>query len=143
MYDHVIEKGMSAQPERTQFVNVLRETVTAFSTVFIVIDALDECQEEERLKILNDLQKLLTSNCRLLLTGRTDVFERRRFRDNEQLQRWLKEAVYQPIRASQEDVEIFCEDQLRTLAQGTQFTNLKIQIIENISTQADGQYLLL
>jgi hypothetical protein len=53
-----------------QIVNVI---LPCFDSVYICIDALDECQPETRRQLLGFLKTLMGTNIRLYLTGRSNV----------------------------------------------------------------------
>lgn len=140
MYDRQREMGSSAEPTRDQLLARLAECFGKFDTVFVFVDAFDECPDEERPKILEDLQKLPARNLRLFLTGRTHVFETPELRDDDQLQLWLKDASRQPIHASQEDIVIYLTTTLEKRAKGPEYETLRNRVISEISSRADGQY---
>jgi hypothetical protein len=75
MYDNEENHGKAAAPTRAQFVDLLGQCLDRFNNVYICIDALDECDPDEALKILRGLQQLPSRKSRLLVTGRTYVFE--------------------------------------------------------------------
>ena len=143
IYDLQRERGKSAEPETDAFIDLLVECLTKFCVVFILIDAFDECADEERLKVLADLQRLPLDKIRLFLTGRTHVLETRELRNDGQLQLWLKNASHQPILASNEDIGKYLTQELEQKAKGSQFENIRAQIVTKISQQANGQYALL
>ena len=48
---------------------------TQFSIVFIVINTFDECFNDERSKLIRDLQQLLISKVRLFMTDRIHMLD--------------------------------------------------------------------
>jgi hypothetical protein len=143
MYDRQISMGDSAEPTRDQFVSRLAECFAKFDTVFVVIDAFDECADNERPKILADLQRLsgmAAHKLRLFLTGRTHVFETPELRNDDQLQLWLRDASMQPIHASQDDIVLYLTTTLEKRAKGPEYEELRSRVVSEISSRADGQY---
>lgn len=134
IYDLRLSKGGSAEPDTQQLMEILIQVFEEFSIVYILIDAFDECRDDQRPPILKALQSLPSSKLRLFLTGRTYIFESRELRDDEL---WLKRASYQPIRAHQDDVERYLNEELDKRARGL---NLRAEIVDKIKTNADGQY---
>ena len=88
-YDRSKTEGMSMQRNETFFLSLLVECVERFSSVFLVIDAFDECAEDQRPTILKWLQLLLESRLRIFLTSRPHVRDSPDFCEDDELQRWL------------------------------------------------------
>lgn len=142
MYDFQLAHGKAAEPERDRLVSLLSDCFEKFSSVYVLIDALDECANTEVVKILEDLQSLPPVKMRLYLTGRTHAFEIHEIRNNDQLQSWLKSATYQPIQASNDDIVKYLREELEKRAKGPQLADVRDQIVEKISSEANGQYHL-
>jgi hypothetical protein len=62
----------STRPSQTECSTILQSLFRAFSKVFIVVDALDECSKNDRDTLLSSLQ-IQQPDLRVLLTSRPDV----------------------------------------------------------------------
>jgi hypothetical protein len=127
------------QPNETFFLSVLVECVERFSSVFLVIDAFDECAEDQTPIILKWLQLLLESRLRIVLTSRPHIRDSPDFCEDDELQRWLRESNPLKILASQSDIKSYLQNKLKTVKRcGEQ---LKSKIVTSISSKAQGQYI--
>ncbi|MCJ1328309.1 hypothetical protein MMC10_004985 [Thelotrema lepadinum] len=62
-----------ATPPDADLLNAIRKTTASFSEVFLVVDALDECSERQKLiKTLNYIRSWRTPNLHLLVTSRVE-----------------------------------------------------------------------
>ena len=138
-YDQWVTHGMSAEPERTSMFTLLENCFAKFTTVFVLIDAFDECNEKEQWKILKDLERLPLFQLRLFITGRSHVFESPTVRKFSQLKQWGQDANYQPISATSDDINKYLTKELAQYAEGSKEEH-RTMIKEAISSQADGQY---
>jgi len=138
-YDQWISQGVSAEPERKSMCSLLEECFAKFTTVFVVIDAFDECNEKEVSKILKDLETLPLFQLRLLITGRNHVFESLTLRKFSQGKQWGQDANYQTISAATDDIDKYLAKELAENAEGSKEEH-RTMIKEAISSQADGQY---
>jgi hypothetical protein len=125
------------QRNETFFLSLLVECVERFSSVFLVIDAFDECAEDQRPTILKWLQLLLESRLRIFLTSRPHVRDSPDFCQDDELQRWLLESNPLEILASQSDIKRYLQDKLKTVIRCDE--QLKTKILTTISTKAQGQ----
>lgn len=126
------------QPNETTFFSLLVECVERFSSVFLVIDAFDECAEDQRSIILKWLQLLLIeSRLRIFLTSRPHVRDSPDFYEDDEMQRWLRESNRLDIIASQSDIKIYLHDRLKTVKRCDE--QLKNKLVTTISTKAQGQ----
>ena len=138
-YDQWISQGVSAEPERKSMCSLLEECFAKFTTVFVVIDAFDECNEKEVSKILKALETLPLFQLRLLITGRNHVFESLPLRKFSQGKQWGQDANYQTISAATDDIDKYLTKELAENAEGSKEEH-RTMIKEAISSQADGQY---
>lgn len=112
--------------------NTLKVTLKSFSTVYIVVDALDECSDEHKTPLrlverLRDLQN--DGDIRLMVTSRfiPDIEEQ------------FKSAPKLEVRASPEDVAEFVKGQIPRLHRCVQRDDeLKIVVEERIVEAVDG-----
>jgi hypothetical protein len=119
------------------FLSLLVECVEQFSFVFLVIDAFDECAEDQRPIILKWLQLLVESRVRIFITSRPHVRDSPDFCEDDELQRWLQESNPLEILASQSDIKSYLHDKLKTVKRCN--AQLKDKILTTISTKAQGQ----
>ena len=140
-YDRVVEKGRSGEPDRAGLVGLLADCFVKFSTVFVVLDAFDECADLERLKIATLLQQLPQPQLRLFMTGRQHAVEYQNYCEDDFMHRWLKRASTQEISAVQTDIEKYLTEELRTKATGSTEAAklLRSRIVMEICSQAQGQ----
>ncbi|KAM6488247.1 ankyrin repeat protein [Trichoderma sp. SZMC 28011] len=69
-----------ARPSLSEITAALHSTAAAYSRIFIVIDALDECQDLSRLKLLDEIFNLQTkSGANIFATSRINDAIKRRF----------------------------------------------------------------
>ncbi|KAK0760932.1 hypothetical protein N5P37_005873 [Trichoderma harzianum] len=115
----------------------LQSAAENYSTVFIVIDALDECQnlDGSRQKLLTELFSLQEkSGCNLFMTSRVIP---------EIVDRFNETSMLLEIRASTEDIETYLKGntgQLPVFVQQSQ--GLQQMIAAEISKAVDGMFLL-
>jgi hypothetical protein len=70
LYKQHQEKGTS--PSLEEVVTILRSSITEFSKVFIIIDAMDECPEVQQKILLHHLAAM-GSNMNLMITSRPHI----------------------------------------------------------------------
>ncbi|KAI5457861.1 hypothetical protein BGZ63DRAFT_70523 [Mariannaea sp. PMI_226] len=131
LYDDFKDKS------RPPFVGVskcLQSAISAYSQVFVVIDALDECNEFEREKFLTELRNIQeSSHLNLFATSRFTGDIISHFEGCSTLE----------VRARRGDIEMYLDQNMKKLKSFVQ-RNPKLQedIKESISTAADGMYVL-
>lgn len=125
--------------------NLLATALSRFNKAFIVVDALDECSEEERKSVVMLLTRQLglEARCRLkiLLTSRPE----------NDLRQLLRNNTCHQIDAddTSRDIAPFVAAALtdhitnKALLDGKVSSALRKQLIETISVQADGMYVSL
>ena len=69
-YDKWIERGQRNRPDGDFFAELVLQCSKQFSAVFIVLDAFDECADEERDVLVNYLQQFLNAGFKLYITTR-------------------------------------------------------------------------
>lgn len=121
------------QPSPRDIFEELRSTISGYSTVFVVIDALDECKDDATRKDLLDktLQLQQIADVRLMLTSRPNILPNR-------------EGMIQfPIHASEDDVRRYLTSQLGHLSVVVERdTMLQNEIELRVSKAAAGMFLL-
>jgi len=115
-----------------EYLNVLRDLTAHFSQVYIVIDALDECDE------VNGTRKTLIEELRNL-SGARVLFTSRYLGDIAQM---LHDVPHLEVRATDADISCFLRFQIqkehRLVAFCQQDPTLHDYLIEKIIRQADG-----
>jgi hypothetical protein len=116
--------------------NTLKVTLKSFSTVYIVVDALDECSDEHKtpLRLLERLRGLQNDgDIRLMVTSRFIP----------EIQEEFKLAPKLEVRASPEDVAEFIKGQIPRLHRCVQRDDeLKREVEEHIVEAVDGMLVL-
>jgi len=69
IHTYQTHKLKGTRPNMPDFSNLLQSATKSFSTVYMIIDALDECNERERHQLLAELGKLPDST-RIMVTSR-------------------------------------------------------------------------
>ena len=107
-----------------------------FGVVYVFVDALDECPEDDRDELLRRLQRYSLGNVRVLLTSRSNV-------DVKSLIPRAKKVV---IAAAIEDITAYVESKIRRNGRLTRLTarnpELKSHIMSTVCSQANGMFLL-
>ncbi|KAM0513961.1 hypothetical protein ACHAPE_007316 [Trichoderma viride] len=130
LYDLHIQKR--SEPTLDEMSSVLSQVIQNFTTVFLVVDALDECLEYHSRKLLAILQKLQHGTImKILVTSRFDV--PRDFGECNQL----------IIRADESDIKVTLSNQADTLPQCIRYDDeLLKQVVNRATKAADGMFVL-
>jgi hypothetical protein len=123
------------RPSQSEFFNLLQREAQKFSRVFIIIDALDECSNDDRtrrrlLEKLRTLQKLASVN--LMVTSRPfpDIIEE------------FESAITLEIRASEGDIRAYLEEQMSRLPRCVlKDSRLQARIVDGITGAVNGMYV--
>ncbi|KAJ6264531.1 ankyrin repeat [Drechslerella dactyloides] len=108
MYDRHTHKGNNARPQRDEIFDALRSMVAMFSRVFIVIDALDECQISD-----NCRHQLLLALLRLHTECEINIFATsRHIRDISERFELNHSTAILEILADDEDLRNFLDGQI-------------------------------
>lgn len=101
LYEFHITKN--TRPSRDEYAQLLQVAAASFTKVFIIIDALDECVDNDgtRQDLLEELRKLQLKVC-LLVTSR----------DLPSIQRQLRSAIRLEIQASDDDVMRYLSERI-------------------------------
>jgi len=103
---HSEHEKRKARPSLSDISTTIRSVFKDYPTVFIVVDALDECPDKHRDDLLSMLQHPQASNIRLMVTARpiNTICEK------------FKNAIQLPIKAQGDDIKRLVEGQLPRLA---------------------------
>lgn len=119
------------RPSEEEFSRILQSLISRFSHVYIVIDALDECNQKTRSKFIEKLQEL-PANLHLLYTSR----------HLGDIQEAFAEASHLEIRASDADVARYLKAQILQVPKLVKFCkkagDLQSSIIEKLVEKARG-----
>jgi hypothetical protein len=134
LYDR--HKDKRTRPSLDEIFTVLQTVAAAYSRVFIIIDALDECQISSgcRQRFLSSLFNLqATCGVNLFATSRPISSIEKEFEGNSKLE----------IRASKEDVRSYLEGHMfRLLGFVVRSLDLQEEIKTNIIKAIDGMYVV-
>jgi hypothetical protein len=123
-------------PTLTEYVQLLRSQLADCPSVFLVIDALDECEVQTRKELCAQLQNL-PKNIHLLITSR----------DIPELKDEINPSARLEIRANNRDIEIYLEDKIERETRLKRHTQndpgLGPLITNTIRDKAQGMYVLL
>jgi hypothetical protein len=117
-------RNQSTYPTLDEFITALGTEIKAYTKVFIVVDALDECSESNgsRVKLLRALRSL-TGPVNLMVTSR----------DLPSIEQHFREALRLHIRATDEDVTKFIQSQLADYPNLFHLRDIIItKIVENV-----------
>lgn len=133
LYEQHAKKG--TKPSADETFSTLQSVVSEFSTVYIIMDALDECRNDDgtRRRLLDRIRYLRSkTDVRFLATSRLlpDIVEE--FKDSG----WLE------IQASDEDVRRFIAGQVHRLPNCIQRkAELQRLVQDKITESVDGMYV--
>ncbi|KAL8878727.1 MAG: hypothetical protein Q9198_003528, partial [Flavoplaca austrocitrina] len=126
------------RPSRQELLGLLTTVGSKFSSLYIVIDALDECDEIEEVRscLFSTLRETLPRAC-FLVTSRSVPEIEVQFENHPRLK----------IKATDEDIRRYVSDQILrkpTLKRHIKADpNLRISMIETICLKSDGMFLLV
>lgn len=96
--------GSGRRPKLEELYTALIATFRSFSTVFLVFDALDECEQESQRKVLLPLfHKLGKGGARLFVTSRQYP---------EDIQESFQNSAKIELSAKQEDIEVYIQQRI-------------------------------
>lgn len=120
-------------PSVVEYINVLEAAVSRLTTLYIVIDALDECSEEHggRKTLISELSRL---KLRLLVTSR----------DLPSIRRQLQNAIHLVIYAREDDIVNYIDTRIdsseQLSAHITKDRQLRDVIRTTVASRAGGMY---
>ncbi|KAH8588258.1 ankyrin repeat protein, partial [Bisporella sp. PMI_857] len=134
LYDHHSNKR--SRPAKDEILKTLQHIASTFSRVFIIVDALDECQVSDgcRTELLSELFDL-QSKCQ------TNLFATSRFLPD--VDEVFKGSIYLEIRANEQDVQRYLDGHLSLLPKFVRDNpELKNEVKRDIIKAVDGMFLL-
>jgi Cdc6-like AAA superfamily ATPase len=128
LYDYHSKR--KTRPSFDEVSKSLCSIIESYSQVFIVVDALDECNDNTCTKLLSEIRNLQTrSNTKLMATSRFSSTIMQNFKEDIKLE----------IRADDEDVERYLESQMSRLRSFVTKSPTLPQLIKTSITKAvDG-----
>lgn len=131
---HHKHAGAGTRPSLDEISSALRDVLAHYPTVYIVIDALDECRDSDgaRSQFLAKLQDLQAGrDLRLMATSRP----------MPKIVDWYKEALRLEVQASREDVKRFVAGQTYRMCQRIQRDSALLELVQDKIVEAvDGMY---
>jgi hypothetical protein len=82
-----------------------QSTSNGFKRVFLVLDALDECEDERRALLLAQLESLDQSRCRFFFTSRPHLLD---------LQKSLRDSPQITIKAQSSDIKLLIQKRIES-----------------------------
>lgn len=132
---HDKHKVKQTRPSIDEISMSLQSVITLYSRVFIVVDALDECQAGD------SRRRFLTELFHLAAKSGANLFATSRF--IPEIVNIFSKSVSLEIRASKEDIERYLEGQMRLLSSFDDWSlPLQREIKTRISDVVDGMYVV-
>ncbi|KAH8586341.1 ankyrin repeat protein, partial [Bisporella sp. PMI_857] len=134
LYDHHSKKR--SRPAKDEILKALRHAASTFSKVFIIVDALDECQVSDgcRTELLSELFDL-QAKCQ------TNLFATSRFLP--EVDKIFESSIHLEIRASEQDVQRYLDGHLLSLPKFVRDNSeLQNEVKCEIIKAVDGMFLL-
>lgn len=122
----------------TEYIGLLKTQLACFPTscCYLVIDALDKCEDEARSELCEDLQDL-PENAYLLITSR----------DVPELEGQINSSGRLLIRADDNDIEMYLEGRIEQMNRSKRQTDtdpgLRLLVTTTIRDKAQGMYVSL
>jgi Cdc6-like AAA superfamily ATPase len=130
LYD--CHKDKRTRPSFDEISKVLHSIVADYSRAFILVDALDECQEEGRRSLLSEIFCLQAKTRASFFTTSRDILE---------ITKEFKRSTSLTIRASDEDVRRYLDGHMSRLKCVSQNLTLQEKIKTEIAKAVDGMYV--
>lgn len=127
---HEKHQKHSTRPTQEEILRTLHSVTAGCSRVFIVIDALDECERKSRFEMLDKLFDLQARNgINIMVTTRPneDIFAR-----------FPKNCISKTICADEGDVQPYIEEHLRRMDTGILDDDLRLSIRSEVSVRSEG-----
>ncbi|KAK6540680.1 hypothetical protein TWF694_008073 [Orbilia ellipsospora] len=124
--------------ENQKIEEFLLRTVSKFTTTFLVVDALDECDPEQRFDVLQIIQKLAEAGARIFATSRPHP---------EDINDALNEVDKIELSAEADDIRKYINAEIAKYQRGTPRARrisdeLRDNIVESLTQKSNGMFLL-
>ncbi|KAE8132448.1 hypothetical protein BDV38DRAFT_275127 [Aspergillus pseudotamarii] len=111
---NIVSKSLGEQFNKLLYQPLMKLCPNQSTTIMIIIDALDECDGEEDIKVILDLlfklQEIQSVHLRVLLTSRPELPIRLGFRDNKNYQDLILHELPKPV--IENDIRVFLDFKL-------------------------------
>ncbi|GFF94638.1 hypothetical protein IFM53868_07629 [Aspergillus udagawae] len=121
------------RPSLEEISRTLHSVAIKYSSVFILVDALDECRESERNKFILEIFSL-QARCGI------NIFATSRI--NGEIEKLFSDAISLEIRARDHDVEIYLDERMRLQQLDVLDDNTKNEIKRTVVDASGGMFLL-
>lgn len=128
-------KGKRTRPVLDEIVKELHSVTAMYSRIFILIDALDECQATDgcRTNLLSEIFNLQAkSGANIFATSRI----------NDEIAKLFDRSICLEIRATNEDVKIYLKGQMQRLQSDILDKDIQQMIESEIIRAVDGMYVI-
>jgi hypothetical protein len=129
-YDAWNNSGRKNRPSDTDFLELLMECISAFPRIFVVLDAFDETDSDQRANLIESLQKLCESKLNLFITTRSPLAAL--------LLSQFPRSIELEIIAKDDDIFKYLRERLR---EKSLHPKLKEHISERLLRGAQGKYV--
>jgi hypothetical protein len=126
------------EPEEASFVSHLKNAVQQFSTVYLVLDSLDQINEHGKATFCDLLMQLPRTRLRMFLTLNIESAGRLEYLGDPALGGLLRGARLMEITSSSDDIKKYIEHQIRKRGMGCP-ESTRIAICKTISSQGIKQ----
>jgi hypothetical protein len=116
-----------ARPELSELLDCIKDSASSFSSAFVVIDALDECEMNQRPKLFGVIKQLRSISAKIFATSRPHP------RD---VQDFFQAAPTIQIKADIHDLKNYLTIQVEERM--PQNRMLRSKVVDALSTKADG-----
>ncbi|KAE8142398.1 hypothetical protein BDV38DRAFT_277928 [Aspergillus pseudotamarii] len=133
LFNH--NKAQRTRPPLEDILSALHSIVAKYSRVFIIVDALDECQTSEgcRMKLLSEISGLQAKNgANIFITSRIDDGIGKKF----------AKAIYLKVYARDDDIEMYLDERMRLQHSDIFDDTIKSTIKRDVIKATDGMFLL-
>ena len=133
LYDQY--RNQPKRPTLDEILSILHSVSILYSRVFIIVDALDECQVTNGCRT-----RLLSGIFKLQARVRANIFSTSRY--NKEIVERFKESISLEIRAKDEDVQIYLAGHITRLPSFVSSNpDLQSEVKNTISKAVDGMYV--
>lgn len=120
-------QGQDTRPDLSELLDCIKYSATSFSSTFLVLDALDECDLNQQSKVLDVIRQFRSIAVRIFATSRPHL---RDVHDFFQTARTI------PIRADIRDLENYLTIQVKERM--SQNRMLRSKVVNTLSMRANG-----
>ena len=118
------------QPDLDDYADIIIAYSSRLSSLFLILDALDACKEDQRRPLLEALTKLFDAGIKVFATGRENIDELNAF--------FLSMPAIRIV-ADLSDIENYLTTRVNTKL--ARYGPLREKVVQTLSNQADGLYI--